>query len=318
MVKYKSPEMSWTIQDLHQEWRHFSRQAMCIFEGLLHDKDDSVKVSYLKLWVGDKGLAEDEQFYKMVEVEDTQVCFQLDSGAKANVMSLKTYSNLQHHPLPLLKKTHTVLVSFSKHKLKPCGEVVLSTRYKDKVEGVKFLVVEPEVKSVLSGNTCVKLGLLKRVHQLTSKNLLKSRVDLDNYPELFKGLGCLPGTYHIELTDGAIPVVHPPRKVPVPQREKVIEELKRMEKLGVIVQQEEPTEWVNSLVVVQKLNGAARLCINPRDLNAAMKRSHYPMKTVDEVASRLQGANTFTILDAKSGFWQLKLDEESRFTSLYL
>ena len=42
-----------------------------------------------------------------------------------------------------------------------------------------------------------------------------------------------------------------------------------------------------------------------------MKRYHYPMKTVDEVASRLQGANTFSILDAKSGFWQLKLDEES-------
>jgi hypothetical protein len=29
---------------------------MCIFEGPLHDKEDSVKVSYVKLWVGDKGL----------------------------------------------------------------------------------------------------------------------------------------------------------------------------------------------------------------------------------------------------------------------
>ena len=54
-----------------------------------------------------------------------------------------------------------------------------------------------------------------------------------------------------------------------------------------------------------------RLCIDPRDFNAAMKRSHYLMKTVDEVASRLQGAHTFSILDAKSGSWQLKLDEES-------
>ena len=35
------------------------------------------------------------------------------------------------------------------------------------------------------------------------------------------------------------------------------------------------------------------------------------MKTIDEVASHLQGAQTFTILDAASGFWQLKLDEES-------
>ena len=41
---------------MHQEWRHFSRQAECIFDGPLHEKEESVKVSYLKLWVGDKGL----------------------------------------------------------------------------------------------------------------------------------------------------------------------------------------------------------------------------------------------------------------------
>lgn len=84
-----------------------------------------------------------------------------------------------------------------------------------------------------------------------------------------------------------------------------------MEKLGVIVRQEDPTEWVNSLVVVQKPCGAVRLCIDPRDLDKAMKRSHYPMKTVGEVASRLQDATTLSILGPKSGFLQLKLDGES-------
>ena len=39
----------------------------------------------------------------------------------------------------------------------------------------------------------------------------------------------------------ALPVVHSPRKIPVPRREKVFEELKKMEKLGVIVRQEEPS-----------------------------------------------------------------------------
>ena len=57
--------------------------------------------------------------------------------------------------------------------------------------------------------------------------------------------------------------------------------------------------------------GAVRLCIDPRDLNAAIKKLYYPMKTVDEVASGLQGANVFSVFDAKNGFWQLKLDEES-------
>ena len=67
------------------------------------------------------------------------------------------------------------------------------------------------------------------------------------------------------------------------------------------------------MVVVQKPNGAVRVCIDPRDLNPAMKRSLNPMKTVDEIASRLEGAYTFSILEAKNGFWQFKLDEESSF-----
>ena len=95
----------------------------------------------------------------------------------------------------------------------------MSVKYKDKVEGVKFFVIEPEVESVLSGNICVKLGLLKRVHQLTSNPpLARTTVELDDYPELFSGLGCLPGMYHIELAEGATPVVYSPRKTLVPQR----------------------------------------------------------------------------------------------------
>ena len=45
-------------------------------------------------------------------------------------------------------------------------------------------------------------------------------------------------------------------------------------KPGVIWLQEEPAEGVKSLFVVQRLTAAARLCIVPRDLNVATKRSH--------------------------------------------
>ena len=171
-----------------------------------------------------------------------------DSGAKANVISFITYSSLKRRPVPPLRKTRTVLISFSKHKLKPPGEVVLTIRYKDKVENVKFIVVDTEVESVLSGNSCTKLGLLKRVFQLTGQQLPSKQVELEDYPELITGLGCLPGTCHIQLAEGAVPVVHIPRKVPVPQRAKVVEELKRMERLGVIMRQEEP-----------RLNGSTHL-----------------------------------------------------------
>lgn len=56
-----------------------------------------------------------------------------------------------------------------------------------------------------------------------------------------------------------------------------------MEKLGVIRKAEEPTEWMSSLVVVEKPNGKVRLCLDPQDLNNAIQREHYPMQTVEEV-----------------------------------
>lgn len=36
-------------------------------------------------------MKEDEEFYLTAEIKDSQVRFQLDSGAKANVMSAKVY-----------------------------------------------------------------------------------------------------------------------------------------------------------------------------------------------------------------------------------
>jgi len=102
-------------------------------------------------------------------------------------------------------------------------------------------------------------------------------------------------------------VVHPPRKIPFTQREKVKEELDRMEKLGVIRKAEEPTEWVSSLVVVEKPNGNVRLCLDPRDLNKAIQREHYPMKTVEEVAAELSGAKVFSVLDLHLAFGILSL-----------
>ena len=44
-----------------------------------------------------------------------------------------------------------------------------------------------------------------------------------------------------------------------------------MEKQGIIVKESQPTEWISSLVAVQK-PGKLRVCIDPRDLNRAIKR----------------------------------------------
>ena len=51
--------------------------------------------------------------------------------------------------------------------------------------------------------------------------------------------------------------------------------------------------------------------IDPRDLNKAVQREHFPLKTVEEVVSQMPGAKVFSRLDAVSGFWHVRLDEPS-------
>ena len=70
-----------------------------------------------------------------------------------------------------------------------------------------------------------------------------------------------------------------------------------MEEAGVVVRLTDPTDWVNSMVTVMKPN-KIRICIDPRDLNKAIKREHYPMKTIKEVIAEMPQAQAFSVLNA--------------------
>ena len=148
-----------------------------------------------------------------------------------------------------------------------------------------------------------------RIAGKTGKELKEVIVEM--YPKLFNGLGRMGPEHHIKLNDEVSPKVLPPRKIPMGLHEKLKKELDSMEKAGVIRKVDEPTEWVNSMVVAEKPNGDLRVCLDPRDLNKAIKREYYQLPTFEEIASRLSGAKIFTKLDANKGYWQIPLDENS-------
>ena len=90
-----------------------------------------------------------------------------------------------------------------------------------------------------------------------------------------------------------------------------------MVKNGVITPVSEPTEWVSQMVATRKKSGEIRICLDLRDLNQALKRSHHPMRSVETVAARMAGATVFSTLDARMGFWQIKLEEKSSFLTTF-
>jgi len=80
-----------------------------------------------------------------------------------------------------------------------------------------------------------------------------------------------------------------------------------MVELGVLVPVSEPTDWVNSILLSETSNDKGevtkiRVCLDPRDLNKAIKPEHYHTKTINEVVTQLSGAKCFSVVDAKKGY----------------
>ena len=106
------------------------------------------------------------------------------------------------------------------------------------------------------------------IHQ---ENEIKSRPSINRrkllrarYPECFTGIGTFKNyKYHIELDKNAKPVVHPVRKIALALILKLDKESDSMLADGIIVPVDEPTDWVNSLVVREKPNGSLTVCWIP-------------------------------------------------------
>ena len=130
---------------------------------------------------------------------------------------------------------------------------------------------------------------------------------LSPFVDVFQGSSCLPGEYSISLDGDVNPVVHPPRKVPALKKDAMKAELEKLVSDQIIAPVTNRTDWVSSVLAAPKRDGSIRVCLDPKDLNTAINRSHYPLPTVDDVTSLLTKTKVFSVMDAKSGFWHVKL-----------
>ena len=262
----------------------------------------------------------------------SQVTFQLDTGAECNLISLKDYRRATGDvDLAQVKRcSHKCIKTYTNERYKILGSTELPTWRREKRNVLPFNITEDDLAPLLSYSTCIGLGLIT-INDCDSPSSFSSLEDtpsvgiavtvgianlLEEYKDVFEGLGDLPGEYHIVTDSTVLPVVHPPRRVPAALRNQIKEKLDEMVASGILAPVTEPTEWVSSMLVIVKPN-KLRICLDPRDLNKAIRREHYQMPTVEEVATRLSQAKKFTVVDAKDGFWQKRLDTESSYKTTF-
>ena len=248
--------------------------------------------------------AENKDWVETVSFGNVQELFKLDTGAQSNVLPKAAYDKITTKPL---QSSSAKLESYTKTRIKPVGKCELPCWVRGEEYQVCFQVADGNYVPLLGRETCEKMHLIQRI------NAVKDNSILDEFPEVFQGLGCLPGKYHININPSVPPVVHPPRRVPHSKREPLKKELGRMVEAGILekVPLNEPADWVSSLVCVDKPDGSIRVCLDPKDLNVAIKREHYPLPLVDDITANCTGATVFSTLDAEKAFYQIQLDEES-------
>ncbi|XP_071629550.1 LOW QUALITY PROTEIN: uncharacterized protein [Temnothorax longispinosus] len=245
-----------------------------------------------------------------LEINEKRMKFKVDTGAMCNVMSVEHLKSLRLGNIRV-KPTDTMLKSYTGDKLQVRGVCTISAKKNNRVFKIDFYIVKTNTPAILGLSSCLELNIIKKLESINDSNTYEDLVK--EYKKIFSGIGCFSKPYHIKLKENAQPVIHPTRRVALSLLPKLKECLDELVKLKIIEKVEEATDWVNPLVITRKPNGSLRICLDPKDLNNNIKRKQCLIKTLDEITAKLNGVKVFSSLDATSGFYQIRLDEESSY-----
>jgi hypothetical protein len=149
--------------------------------------------------------------------------------------------------------------------------------------------------------------------QFTDEAVCSSKVEMspegfhhiDQHPVFRNQLGHCKVGDPLRIRSEGPPIKQRAYRQPLVKRQIVDEEINRMLELGVIRPSQSP--WASPITLVNKKDGTVRFCVDYRRINAATEKDAYPIPNIQELFDTLQGAQVFTTLDLKSGYWQVDL-----------
>lgn len=151
--------------------------------------------------------------------------------------------------------TTAMLRLYDNSLVESIGECNLRSHYKGEQHLLNFKIVSASQQLLLSRETCTNMGLItfNVVNSVKTPSTTTSEDIIAEYKEVFEGLGCLPGEYHLEVDPSVTPVKHTPRRVSTPLKAELHKHIEELEKMQVLKKVTEPTDCLSSEVVVRKV-----------------------------------------------------------------
>jgi transposase InsO family protein len=261
----------------------------------------------------------------------------VDTGACRTLLNETVYRNIceANHRRPIVKLTSYGLKSVSGHEIKVVGVAEVQIKH----AGIMNVVIVRNIPhDLILGNDTLRLGLgvidlmgnvLKwfgsewpiipasgsELASLTVDTTISTGHDeldsiIQEYAEVFSVLppsGKRDQLPAIPIETTGPPIAQRAYRTPLTKRKIIEEEIDKMLEEGVIRPSSSP--WASPVTLVPKAGGAVRFCVDFRRVNDVTKKDRYPLPVIQDIFDQLGGANVYSLVDLRAGFWQLPLRE---------
>nr|GEW59737.1 putative reverse transcriptase domain-containing protein [Tanacetum cinerariifolium] len=215
-----------------------------------------------------------------------------------------------------LAKYHALIVCDEKVVRIPYGNEVLIIRGDNCDGGSKLNII-----SCTKTQKYIQKGCQVYLAQVTSKKakdkLEEKRLEdvpiVREFPEVFpEDLPGLPPArqveFQIDLVPGVSPVARAPYRLAPAEMQELSTQLQELSDKGFIRPSSSP--WGAPVLFVKKKDGSFQMCIDYRELNKLTVKNRYPLLRIDDLFDQLQGSRVYSKIDLRSGYHQLRVQEE--------
>ena len=222
------------------------------------------------------------------------------------------------YPIPQTIKKNTPIVNLAFLEKIVC---VVSKAPKNK-DNIRKNIVHGNMKGEMKKEGSRKIFSVLETHGSNSSSgklvcpKLKIEEFLEKYENIFatvdEPLQVTTRVTHEIVTDSS-PIAKAPYRIPISKKKIYEEKIEEMLRDKIIQPSNSP--WSAPVVLVEQKTDYGikhRLCVDFRGLNKVTKKDYFPIPNIHETLDSLGGAELFSKLDLKSGYWQVEVHPRDR------
>lgn len=252
-----------------------------------------------------------------LEIEKSPLKMEIDTGCGVSIVNQRFYEEELKEKNIELQKSDVKLRTFTGESIPVVGKCQVKVGYQGKEMVLPLMVVGCDGGPALFGRDWLERMPLKweEIMRVEVKESTQEKIDkILKQSEVFdQGVGKIKGVQaRLKVKEGAEPKFFKPRPVPFALKEKVGEEIRRLEGEG-IIEPVEYSDWAAPVVPIKKPDGKIRLCGDYKvTVNPVLDVKEYPIPRPEELIASLNGGKKFSKLDLRNAYQQVEVEEGSR------